>query len=563
MFNRYPIPALGPHPAGPRRTAVRIQRSFKFGPRDFFRLYQDEPLDLSVVITDGTHPPAQVAIHTDINTSPTGEWTTLPFETDDGRTFRLRVMAPRCGLFRFRVRYSFDGGAHWQWDRVPHSFVLVDPPELRTIRLYTLIPAASGTIRDWTALLPGIAGMGFDALHLLPVTRMGASQSPYSAADLFSLDERYRDPDDPRDTLSQFESFVEACRTHGLRLCLDLVFNHVAVDSEIANHAPDWIVPDDAEADGFKRTGCWHMQNWIRWEDLAAVNYDHPDPRTRRAIWDYMKQYALFWTSYAAATGGMVRFDNLHSSDPEFVAELSAVVREHFPRTIILGEYFTDEFTLERTVPEWGVNLVLANSWEHPFGPQLRHYIKYLHAVSDKLRHLCPITTHDTLAPAQLFGTAHSCMPRYAICALYTTGQTGMVQGVEAGIAERVPFIGPPQRANMNTGMDFRPFIARVNQLLASEPVFRRGGNLTFIDNDHPAILGAYRHPAREGEKGLILLANLDTHNAQGIALDMGRLGLGLPVTLTELLTGATQNVGGSSFTVDLESCGVRVYRVG
>lgn len=561
MINRYPIPALPPRPEA-RGETVRLQRSFPFGPRDFFRLYQDTPLELAVTVTDGVHPRGRMILHTDIGAPSPGEWTDYPFDTTDGRQFRIQLPIPRCGLYRFRVKYSLDDGAHWLWDRVPHSFVLVDPPSLRTVRLYTLIPSASGTVRDWAALLPGIAGMGFDTVHLLPVTRMGRSQSPYSAVDLFSIDDRFRDPSDPRSALEQFESFVQACRTHKLRLCLDLVLNHVAVDSDMAVHSPDWIVPDDTEADGLKRTGCWHMQSWIRWEDLAAIHYDHPNPRTRRAIWDYMREYALFWANYASATGGMVRFDNLHSSHPEFIAELSGAVRAAFPDMPILGEYFTDQFTLEKTVPEWGINLLLGNTWEHPFGPQFRHYVEYVHKVSGKLRHMCPLTTHDTLAPAQLFGSPRSCMPRYAICALYTTGQTGLVQGVEAGIPERVPFIGPPTRLNMDTGADFGPFFARINALLAEYPVFRRHANLEFIDGGHAAILGAYRRPVAEGEHGFLLLANLDTSSAQTIALDLSRTGIPLPATLNELVAGESLPIAATTVTISIDPCGVKVYRI-
>jgi starch synthase (maltosyl-transferring) len=562
MFNRYPIPVLGPH-TPPRLHLVRLQRSFKSGPRDFFRLYRDEPLDLTVTVLDGGHPRLQVMLHTDLGAAPRGEWTDYPFETTDGKVFRLQLATPRCGLYRFRVRYSLDNGEHWQWDRVPHSFVLIDPPALRTMRLYTLIPSASGTLRDWTDLLPGIAAMGFDALHLLPVTPMGQSQSPYSAANLFALDERYRDPADPRDSLTQFESFVDACARHKLRLCLDLVLNHVAVDSEMATLAPDWLVPDDTEPDGFKRAGCWHMQQWIRWTDLALVNYDHPNPRTLRLIWDYMQQYALFWTNYAAATGGMVRFDNLHSSHPGFISELSTAVRARFPDMTILGEYFTDQFTLEKTVPEWGINLLIGNTWENPFGPQLRHYVQYVHTVSDKLRHLCPITTHDTLTPAQLFGSDRSCLPRYAICALYTAGQTGLVQGVEVGLPERVPFIGPAYRLDMNTGVDFRPFITRINALMADYAVLRRGGNLVFVDQGHAAILGAYRRPATTAENGFLLLANLDTSRAQTVTLDLTQQGLALPLGLTDLLTGDTLMLNDPQPTFEVPSCGVKVYRMG
>jgi hypothetical protein len=539
-----------------------IQRSFRHGDKDFFRLYRDEPLDLTVVVNREDASAPEVVLHTDIGAFTPGDWREIRFETSDDRTFRLKLDLPRCGLFRFRIKYSLDGGATWYWDRVPHSFVLVDPPAMRTVRLYTLIPGASGTLTDWMRKLGEITAMGFNALHLLPVTRMGASQSPYSGAALFAVDERYRDPADPRDVLDQFEDFVEACRRLGIRLCLDLVLNHVAIDSQLVHECPDWIVPDDAEPDGFKRAGCWHLQSWIRWEDLALLNYDHPNTFVRRDIRDYMKQYALFWANYAAYTGGMVRFDNLHGSNGAFIAELSASLRERFPDMAILGEYFTDEVTLERTVPEWGINLLLANSWEHPFGPQLRHYLQYLHNVSGRLRHLCAITTHDTGVPAQLFGSPRSAMPRYALCALTAMGQTGIVQGVEAGTPERLRFIGPPWRFDPPEDPELVAFFTRINRLLDDYPIFRQGGNLEFVDDGHAAILAACRFPAPGAPARVLIAANLDTYSHQQIEIPLAACRLPALVRFRDALEGHAFTVSGDRLQLTLPPCGVQVLFV-
>ena len=526
------------------------------------RLYRDEPLDLTVVLNARHASNPVVALHTDIGAHSPGEWRDIRFDSNDGHTFRLSLSVPSCGLYRFRIKYSFNGGETWSWDRVPYSQILVDPTSLRTVRFYTLIPSASGTIADWRRLLPEIAAMHFDTLHLLPITPMGASQSPYSARALFDVDDRFRDPRSPLSGLDQLEGFVEECRRMGIRLCFDLVLNHIAVDSDMANACPDWIVPDDSERDGFKRAGCWHMQSWIRWEDLLPIDYDHPHTFVRRDIWNYMKQYALFWANYAAYTGGMVRFDNLHSSHGPFISELSATVREQFPDLAILGEYFTDELTLEKTVPNWGINLLLANCWEYPFGPALRHYIEYLHNVGQRLRHLCAVTTHDTGVPAQLFGSDRSAIPRYAICALYTAGQTGMTQGVEAGVQERVPFIGPARKIDLSHGPDYRPVIGRINQLLSDYPLFRRSGNLTFIDKGHDAILGAYRRPGPNEGNGFLLFANLDTTNAQRITVDLSASGLHTPCTFADRIGGETLKVLENTLQLELAPCSAKAFEI-
>jgi hypothetical protein len=560
-LNRPSIPPLPSRPIH-RGEAGIVQRSFKHGPADFARLYSDETLALTVTLSSPQAANPLVTLHTDIGSSEAGEWREIPFDSADQESFTLRLPVPSCGLYRFRVKYSLNGGEKWYWDRVPHSYVLVDPPSLRTVRLYTLIPSASGTITDWTALLPGLKAMGFDTLHLLPITPMGASQSPYSARSLFGVDDRYRDPHKPGTGLDQLEAFVLECRRISIRLCFDLVLNHIASDSDMVNACPDWIVPDDAEPDGFKRAGCWHLQTWIRWEDLVSINYDHPIAHVNRGIWDYMKQYALFWSRYAAYTGGMVRFDNLHSSRGPFIAELSAAIRQQHPDLAILGEYFTDELTLEKTVPEWGINLLLANSWEHPFGPALRHYLQYLHTVSGRLRHLCSVTTHDTGVPAQLFGAGRSIVPRYAICALFTTGQTGLTQGVEAGVTERVPFIGPPHTLDLSAGPDFRPAIAAINGLLEEYPVLREAGNLTFVDSGHAAILAACRKPLRGGASSFLLLANLDIHEVQTLDINLAAQGIPLPCVLEDALSGESVTVQGGDLHVAMPPCGIKAFKI-
>ena len=516
-------------------------------------------LDLTITLNAHNGHPPQVVLYTDIGDTGPGEWRDISFTSSDERVFHLTQRIPRCGLYRFRIKYSLDGGDQWYWDRVPHSYVLVDPPSMRTVRLYTLIPSASGTISDWKRILPGITAMGFDSIHLLPISTMGYSNSPYASTELFDVDPRYRDPSDPRPTLDQFEDFVETCRQQGIRLCLDLVLNHIAIDSRMVQSCPDWMMPDDAEPDGFKRAGCWHMQSWIRWEDLVPVHYEHPNTFVRRDIWDYMKSYALFWSNYAAYTGGMVRFDNLHSSNTDFVAELSATLRDEYPDLTILGEYFTDEVTLEKTVPEWGINLLLANSWEYPFGPPLRHYLGYLHAVSGRLRHLCAITTHDTGVPSQLFGSSRSALPRYAICALYTMGQTGMVQGVEAGVTDRIPFIGPARKLDLAPLPEFQEFFARINALLIKHPVFTQGGNLTFVDGGLEAVLGAFRRDTSGRGSHFLVFANLDIYHPQTLTANLADCQLPFPIRARDPWSGETTMIPSPTHSFTLEPCGIKV----
>ncbi len=342
---------------------------------------------------------------------------------NDDWTLTCTIVPDRPGLFSFWARFSTDDGKTWIHDPIPDAWVIVDPPQVDHMRLYTLIPAVSGTISQWGEQLKQIKEMGFNTVHLLPLTTLDTSRSPYSAKDLFSVEPRYvtGGASASADGLAELEQFVETARALEIRLCFDLVLNHVGVDSNIAKHAPEWIVPDQSSRDGLRRARYWCDKGWLPWDDLVLIDYEHPSQRIRHDIWAYFTEYALFWAHYADQTSGFVRFDNLHSSDKTFVDSLSNTLRQAYPDVAVIAEYFTDVATLLTTVPKWNLNLILATPWDSRFVPQLREYLKYIHSVSEHVRFFMPVTSHDSGSPAQEFGSTESTVPRYIAAALLGT----------------------------------------------------------------------------------------------------------------------------------------------
>jgi hypothetical protein len=404
--------------------------------------------------------------------------------------------------------------------------------------------------------------MGFNAVHLLPITTLDTSASPYSARDLFDVDPSYLIEGSGQDGLSQLEDFVEAAKTLNVRLCFDLVLNHIGVNSTMAQQAPDWIVPDQNQPDGLRRARYWSDQGWRFWNDLVLINYEHPSEEARSEIWAYMIDYALFWAKYANDTGGFVRFDNLHSSDPDFVQALTTALHREYPNVGILAEYFADESTLVRTGLSWGLNLDLATPWNCKFVPELREYLKYIHRVSEHVRYFMPLTSHDSGSPAQEFGSADSTVPRYVAAALLGTGATGMPQGVELGEKERVNFIGRQTRMQFPDQPRFAPFISRVNQVLAEFPAFRRGGNCRFVDDGHPAVIAAFRPETGTQAPGFLVACNFDTGSPQRITVDLAPLlGTDGPFPCLELLGGKTQIFPHRQIELLLPPCAAQVFK--
>jgi len=519
---------------------------------------------LALTIAADRPPPddVQAALMTTMNSAGGSSWERLPFLRSDERTFACRVTPKHPGLHSFRAEFSVDGGHAWVRDNVPDAWVLIDPPQVDGLRVYTLIPTVSGTVGNWKADLKRIGAMGFNAIHLLPLTSMDTSESPYAARDLFDIDHGYLLQGSRGDGLAELEDFIAAARALNLRLIFDLVLNHVGVTSTMALRAPDWIVPDQNQPDGLQRARYWSDQGWRTWDDLVLINYEHQSEAIRSEIRAYMTEYALFWAKYANDTAGFVRFDNLHSSDPDFVTTLTVALHSEYPEVGILAEYFTDESTLLRTGPEWGLNLNLATPWNCKFVPQLRDYLKYIHRVSEHIRYFMPITSHDSGSPAQEFGTADSTVPRYVAAALLGTGATGIPQGVEFGERERVNFIGRKPATAYPAEARFAKFISRVNSVLAEYAAFRCGANCHFVDGGHSAVIAAFRQDPGTQSAGFLVVCNFDTLNPQRITVDLAPLLKGAgPFICRELLSDQTHSFPHSQMEVLLPPCGAQVLK--
>jgi len=538
-----------------------LRRSFSVVPGDFFRIYQNEDLQLEVEFQK-EEVRARVCIYTNIDCT-NGEWRELEFRKEKNSVFTLSYKVRRCGSYQFKLKYSLDDGKNWYWDRVSFSHVVVDPESLKDIRMYTLIPPASGDISDWTNLLPHIAGLGFNAVHLLPITSLDFSESPYSAYDLFSIDKAYRGKEEGENNgCAVFERFVEKSRKLGIRLCFDLALNHVGFRSRMVKMCPEWIVPDKNEKDGLKRAGCWHMNAWLKWEDLVKIYYDHPHPEIRTDIWDYMKKYSLFWAHFAYLTGGMVRLDNLHSSHEGFIAYLLKELRNAYPDLAVMAEFFTDSNTVLKKAAEWQIDLYLANQWEYPYASNLRNYLRYIHDIGRKVRYYLPITTHDTGAPAQLFGKAEAAVPRYAVTALMGTGKTGIVQGAEYGYPGKINFIGRGKRITFQENVYIAGGLRNINRVLVESPVFHQDGNLEFIDGGHGAVLGALRRPVSGSDTGYLIFANLDIHNGYKLKIDLSPHAPTNCINLEDRISGTRHEAKINDISVDIEPCGIRIFKI-
>ena len=139
-----------------------------------------------------------------------------------------------------------------------------------------------GNFADVEADLPRIRSMGVDVAWLMPIhpigkiNRKGSQGSPYSIAD-------YREVNPEYGTKADFKHLIETAHQLGLKVMIDVVYNHTAHDSVLVNPHPDWFHQD---ANGHPVTTV------PAWADV--IDLQHPNPELSAYLIDCLKDWVEF-----------------------------------------------------------------------------------------------------------------------------------------------------------------------------------------------------------------------------------------------------------------------------
>jgi DNA-binding response OmpR family regulator len=164
----------------------------------------------------------------------------------------------------------------------------------------------SGTIAGITAKLDHLASLGVGALWLTPCYRRPMVDNGYDVQDYYAIDPSFG-------TMGDMDELIARGRDHGIRVVMDLVFNHTsdrcawfeASCKSRDNEYADWYVWRDAKPDGSAPTNWRSIFGGSAWEwcDERQQYYLHtfarqqPDlnwenPEVRRALFDIANYWA-------------------------------------------------------------------------------------------------------------------------------------------------------------------------------------------------------------------------------------------------------------------------------
>lgn len=156
------------------------------------------------------------------------------------------------------------------------------PKSYRTLVIYSVYVrnhGPNGKFSDVEADLERIQSMGVDVVWLMPihpigkVARKGTLGSPYSISDYRAVNPEYGSEED-------FLRLVEKAHALGMKVMIDVVYNHTAHDSNLIAEHPDWYHQGE---DGKPIT------TEPAWADIIDLNYPNPEME------EYLIETLVLW----------------------------------------------------------------------------------------------------------------------------------------------------------------------------------------------------------------------------------------------------------------------------
>jgi 1,4-alpha-glucan branching enzyme len=164
--------------------------------------------------------------------------------------------------------------------------------ELHVGTFYDVTPNAPGTFRSAMQKLPYLAGLGINAIEVMPVQDFGSAYDEgYDVANPFCVDTTYGGVDD-------FKAFVDAAHAQGIAVILDVVYNHWGPANLTLWRYDLWYESDWG--------GIYFYQDWRAW--TAFTSTGRPD-YGRGEVRQYIRDNAMMWLQEFQVDG--LRWDSV------------------------------------------------------------------------------------------------------------------------------------------------------------------------------------------------------------------------------------------------------------
>jgi starch synthase (maltosyl-transferring) len=376
--------------------------------------------------------------------------------------------------------------------------------------IYNLFPLLAGPFVQWGKHISRAAEMGFDWLYVNPIQQLGASRSLYSIADCFHINPVFLDPAGAALPDEQVRQMTRQARAAGLRVMIDLVINHCAINSPLTRKHPEWFV---REPDG-RVANAWCLRNneKVVWRDLAQ--FDHRHTRDLEGLF----RYCLKVVEHLLTLGFEgLRCDAAYQVPPHVWQRLIREVKSRNPQILFVAETLGCTADQTKETARAGFDYVFNSSkWWNFYDWWL---IEQYNLVRETAPSISFPESHDTARLcAEINGNLNGLKQRYLFSALFSAGVMIPI-GFEYGFRKPLHVVQTTPADWEDTGIDLCSYVAQVNAIKRRHPVFQEESPTIILPCNNPNVLLMSKASVKHRDEALLIL-NKDPWNHQDFYTD-------------------------------------------
>ncbi len=377
--------------------------------------------------------------------------------------------------------------------------------------VYNLFQRLVGSMPAWRRHLDRIASMGFNWVFLNPFHQTGLSGSLYAVRDYYCFADIFIGPGE-KTPEEQLQSFIEEAHAQGLRVMMDLVINHTAVDSPLTVDHPEWYMRDDEG--GIRHPGALRDDEWVEWGDLAEIdNESAPD---REKLWNYWVRLARH---YASLGVDGYRCDAAYQVPAKLWEFLIGEHRKRFPESAWFAETLGCEVEETLATARAGFDYIFNSLkwWDYREDWALKQNGK----LQGRARSVGFPESHDTERLAEeLDGDREAVKQRMYFTAFTATGWM-IPLGFEWGFRKPCDVVNAAPEDFEEPRYDLTGEIRAALALKSEHPVLREDCPMAEVPADNRHVTVLHRRSLDRSQEAL-LLVNTDPRKEQAVQVEPG-----------------------------------------
>jgi len=368
-------------------------------------------------------------------------------------------------------------------------------------------------MEKWIEHFDRIRNMNFDWVYVNPINAPGFSGSDYAIKDYYQYhplfvtgEYNFDDLDSQKEKGNELLRRVcEEASKRDMKIMLDLVINHTAIDSDLTKKHPEWYVKNH---DGsIKNPGALDGTNYITWGDLAQIDNEHSSDKDN--LWEYWFDMIMFYCSLGVRG---FRCDAAYHVPMNLWRFIIKNVKHTYPDAIFVAETLGDQCPPEKLmeVAETGFDFVMSSFkwWDLKSDWFLKDYSRW----AGKYPSLSFPENHDTVRIAEEFkGNKALAVNKYALCA-YFNSSIAVTLGYEYGFKRKIDVVQTNPMWWEDKNHDISEEISKINGIKGSYEVLKQDNMINMVHFDDNSITGFTKY-SLGGDEKILVISNNDGYN--------------------------------------------------